>query len=315
MSGFLSSRYLKHRQPRPERPIDLDLSCPGCGYNLRGLKEGKRCPECGLAVEARRDEGDPLLAGGWSGPRKMRAGLAIAFLCLVMAVAARLVLFVGGVARIGTGLAGGYLLAGLVLSAAWTVAALLLTPPRLDRHWSWMRPVRRVIRVSQPLWVAGYLCWLMGAGNSSDLLIDAGRVLRLVAGVGAVMLAFVLCRIARTVEREDAARRLNAAVWLLPIATLLPQLFRGSVAWFTLIPFFLLLLLWAWTMTLFARGVLELQRHVSWSMIHAAESRMRDQRVAETRAAADSEIEASIRPVPPPLPDIPLEPPADPPGE
>ena len=30
--------------------IDQDLSCPMCGYNLRGLREA-RCPECGYACE------------------------------------------------------------------------------------------------------------------------------------------------------------------------------------------------------------------------------------------------------------------------
>lgn len=28
---------------------ERDIECPGCGYNLRGLK-GRRCPECGARV-------------------------------------------------------------------------------------------------------------------------------------------------------------------------------------------------------------------------------------------------------------------------
>jgi len=31
-------------------PIDFDISCLNCGYNLRGLKPQSRCPECGLNV-------------------------------------------------------------------------------------------------------------------------------------------------------------------------------------------------------------------------------------------------------------------------
>ena len=33
-----------------ETPITRDLPCLGCGYNLRGLKENDRCPECGSPV-------------------------------------------------------------------------------------------------------------------------------------------------------------------------------------------------------------------------------------------------------------------------
>ncbi len=31
----------------PQTPFTRDLPCLGCGYNLRGLLEGDRCPECG----------------------------------------------------------------------------------------------------------------------------------------------------------------------------------------------------------------------------------------------------------------------------
>ncbi len=39
-------------QPQAEpAPInDMDIDCPECGYNLRGLTE-RRCPECGLVVD------------------------------------------------------------------------------------------------------------------------------------------------------------------------------------------------------------------------------------------------------------------------
>ncbi len=32
---------------RPSVLIDRDWSCRNCGYNLRGLMTGHRCPECG----------------------------------------------------------------------------------------------------------------------------------------------------------------------------------------------------------------------------------------------------------------------------
>ncbi|GJM26617.1 MAG: hypothetical protein DHS20C16_30320 [Phycisphaerae bacterium] len=32
--------------------IDLDLSCNACGYNLRGLTAGGKCPECGCTIKS-----------------------------------------------------------------------------------------------------------------------------------------------------------------------------------------------------------------------------------------------------------------------
>jgi uncharacterized repeat protein (TIGR04138 family) len=46
--------------------INEDEPCPWCGYNLRGLREGGRCPECGKPIppmfpaEADQDPQEPL---------------------------------------------------------------------------------------------------------------------------------------------------------------------------------------------------------------------------------------------------------------
>jgi hypothetical protein len=37
--------------PPPAAPLDEDVPCAGCGYNLRGLAPTGRCPECGKAVQ------------------------------------------------------------------------------------------------------------------------------------------------------------------------------------------------------------------------------------------------------------------------
>ncbi|MHC4140823.1 MAG: hypothetical protein ACYSUF_02730 [Planctomycetota bacterium] len=312
MSGFLSSKYLKYRRPEYQGKVEGDLPCTECGYNLRGLNYERNCPECGLAIEPEDAVGDVLRAASSSSRGAVRLGLTAAFGCLVAAVAARFVLFFGGFTGISPELARAYLTTGLVLSVAWTIAAWMITPRSLDGRRSGMRALRLVVRSTQPLWVVGYVCWLVAIIDGDDQLAAWGRGLRFLAGVGAIVLAVVLCRVAGDAGREHAARRLNAAAWILPITTLLPQLFPRDMAWFGLIPLGLLLLLWAWVMMLYALGVLDLQRHVSWAPIHAARARTRSRRVAEKRAASDRELEASIRPLPSLPPEIPLDPPDGP---
>lgn len=42
--------YTAELEAEPTGPIDNDLPCWRCGYNLRGMTEDRACPECGTAV-------------------------------------------------------------------------------------------------------------------------------------------------------------------------------------------------------------------------------------------------------------------------
>jgi hypothetical protein len=316
MSGFFSTKYLKYRPlaaaGRPEpKPIDEDRACNGCGYNLRGLTTGGNCPECGLAIEPPPVEEQPVAAIDVFSPgaRRMVSGLALACACLVIVVIARFAVLVLAFKGIGTGLATGYVGLAVAVSVAWTIAAWLATPALLDERWPWMRPLRYAVRASQPLWVIGCVVWLIAVADGNDALNAWGRLVRLVAGVGAIALAFLLRGVAEALEREDIARRLNAVVWLLPFVTVLPQFFPSRLAWYELVVLFCMLLLWAWVMALFALGVLALQRHLRWSRTHALARQSRHLRVAETREAMQKEADAKVRPITPPPPELPLDPP------
>ena len=60
-----------------------DFPCPGCDYNLRGLREG-RCPECGLGLWFPLEKPEPRL-GLYVATILPAAGLA-AFMLLVIVV-------------------------------------------------------------------------------------------------------------------------------------------------------------------------------------------------------------------------------------
>ena len=275
MSGFLSSRYLKYKDPNGPAPAD--------------------------------PHGDDILLAGSAGARRAwRIGFAIAFLCLLGVVAARLMLFVAGVSGLRDDTAWAYLACGLVLSVSWLIAAWLITPAVLARRFMFMGTLRWVVRGSQLLWPAGYACWMFGFAAQDDRWIMWGRVLRLGAGAGVILLAVMLIAVASSAQREIAARRLNAVAWLLPILTLLPQAFPSSIWWVYLVPLGMLLLLWAWVMTLFALGVGELYQHLRWEMADTKRVASRDERIARKRRDHDRALEASVRPPPPSQPDIPM---------
>lgn len=308
MSGFLSSKYLKYQQALFRETIDEDLHCVKCGYNVRGLRYGRSCPECNAPIEpASRDV---LLSGDDAERRAWRLGLGLAAVCLFAAVAARLLLFVLGFWGLSPEVASAYLWLGFGLSIVWAVAAWRITPASLGRRWMFMGRLRWVVRVSQLFWPVAYAAWILGRATAPSVLLFWATSLRFLAGLGAIVLALMLVPVATAAHRETAARRLNAVVWLLPILTLLPQAFPRSIAWIFLVPLGMLLLLWAWVMILYAMGLGELHRHVRWTMLEANVLASRDERVSETRQAIERELAASARPPPPPpLPDIPLEPP------
>lgn len=324
MSGFFSPKFLKYRNLGRMDPIEGDLACANCGYNLRGLNYGRNCPECGTAIlpegaaadamsrvaaasQRRGALQDVLLSGGPAQRRRWRIGLGAAFVCVVVAVVARLLLFFVGFTGISGNVAFAYVTIGLVTSVVWVIAAWMVTPRSLDRGRPSVAVLRSFARLTQLLWPLGYVLWLIALGSTSRDPYVAQRAVRFIAGLGAVVLAFLLSGAAGQAERDNAERRLNAAGWLLPIVSLIPQAFPANIAWFTLVLLAMFLGLWAWVMTLLALGLLELQRHVAWAETHAADLRTRPDRIAQTRAEADRRLEEQIRPLGPDLPEVPFE--------
>ncbi len=317
MSGFLSPKYLKYQRASRTRKITHDHYCRCCGYNVRGLNYGRNCPECGELIEvpgASAGAGGPLLCSSEAQRRRWRLGLALAVVVLIAVVAGRFALFIDLVFVGGSAIAGPYLIIGFIASVTWIVVVWLVTPPEVGGPEHWRRSLRALVRQSQFLWLAGYAAWVLAlgpmAGTGGEVAAHVvSLACRGVAGAGALGLAVLLQPVAAAAELDDAERRLNAAVWLLPVPSILLALVPGIVAWFTLTLIVMLMLLpWGWFMLLYIRGLLEMHRCVSWWLGHSAVSHTRTQRVTQARAAADEQLRASVRPLPPLEPDLPLEP-------
>ncbi|MFG0329159.1 MAG: hypothetical protein ACF8PN_04600 [Phycisphaerales bacterium] len=76
MSHYNTEAYLRARGALPEQEIQGDRACHQCGYSLRGLKVGGRCPECGAMI-GRRKTVEHLMDCGVDYLRTLRFGVLL----------------------------------------------------------------------------------------------------------------------------------------------------------------------------------------------------------------------------------------------
>lgn len=75
----------------PVQTITTDMECIHCGYNLRGLQAGGRCPECGTEIQ-RSMQGNLLCFSDADWLRKLLLGVRMALWTIALTV----LLFIGG---------------------------------------------------------------------------------------------------------------------------------------------------------------------------------------------------------------------------
>lgn len=187
--------------------ISEDRKCVGCGYNLKGLRTGGNCPECGRPI-ARRRRGPAYSDNLVHAPLTWLIGFRVATVLLMLAAGS----------FVGVQLLGGFvrarapeLVAGAIAAAslAWWIGVLLVTRPRpvmpstvIDprKEWFWLRMISRC---SQACWPAlvGLAIGLVGVGAAGAPAAIANGlywlvgVLALIAATGLVPLCVYLSNI------------------------------------------------------------------------------------------------------------------------
>jgi len=71
MSNLNTEAYLRAKGIIQDTEVNRDRPCRECGYNLRGLQYGGRCPECGTVIERTKPVHDHLM----DAPRSYLRGL------------------------------------------------------------------------------------------------------------------------------------------------------------------------------------------------------------------------------------------------
>ncbi len=190
-----------------KRTREVDAKCRKCGYSLKGLPVGGRCPECGRQIGASSHRSDgKFLRITDSPPRavgQFRAGAWILTVALVLA---------GVVGFLTAGQARA--MGGIVVSVVWALGVIMLTRsiPRAESTKASLSPSARLARVSQPLWV---LCAIFA------LVADVGgpivQVLALLMGCGGIFgivaLSVHLGDIAHWADDSKLADRFRVIGW------------------------------------------------------------------------------------------------------
>ncbi|HEX5692093.1 MAG TPA: hypothetical protein VFX76_18890, partial [Roseiflexaceae bacterium] len=207
MSTFFSNKYLKYRRmlERGEPPIEKDVPCANCGYNIRGLKPGKLCPECGVPIPFDFETAaDPLLSGDHA--RRARTQWGLTLMC------AAIVAFI--IARLGFSTMwaiakwpppGPYLGAATVIATTWAVGVWMGTPASMDIRSRARTPLRWIGRLSQVLWIPAVAMPLAAHLSNAwriyqDEIAMWSGLLSAGAALGWLVLAFVLHQVADDLE-------------------------------------------------------------------------------------------------------------------
>ena len=277
-----------------------DRECMDCGYNLRGLPIGGKCPECGMPIAATSEIDEPLsqaptrvilafIRGCW-------AASIILALCVGMLAALRFPAWPSEISRWGL----------LPLSVLWVGAVAWLTPAfgipqAATRGFSRRSRTRQAARWLQSGWVlAAGLRLLQHELTLTGLAASLTRVgftFGVVAGLaGMIVLCVLMERLAEWTRDDHAQRLFNWAMWTIPVTTALVcvGLPLGGVLPLSRVSF-VLSAVWLIGIGLFPFALLSLSSSVTLSVVHSYEHRQREQRRAERREKHRNDVATTVR--------------------
>lgn len=291
MSRYFSTRYLRLKPLMAGRIIDHDRDCEACGYNLRGLRIGGRCPECGVSIRlGGASARDALSDAPLADVRRLRNGAHLAVACVPLLVAAPFVVLWldAPPAVIAPVMAG--------VTALWWLSTWLTTPV-MDTEGARARglgprsTVRRWARWLQLGWPAGwFLLAVLISGPMAAapaLTVNALTVAIVVAAtaamIGLALHSLLLRAIAEWCCNDFGLRMFELAMWgigatlVLGLIAVLPPLRISSCA---------AAVSWTGGLIAFMAGLLSLGRSLRWSHRHAEQRFDRDRRLRDRFATA-----------------------------
>jgi hypothetical protein len=276
--------------------IDVDRECIGCGYNLRGLRYGMPCPECGMVSTRAAGGGaidDPLslaptgvilafIRGCWA------ASIIIA-LAVALIMAQRFPDWNAVYSRWGL----------LTLATLWLGAVMWLTPAfgipqAATRGFSRRSRLRKATRWLQLGWPLAASMTALRSEVTLTATSDAAAQMLFTIGslaglAGIVLLSIMLERLSEWARDDRAQNLFNWAMWTIPITTLLlkvdiPLPMVGLI----------FAILWLIGIAMFPYALLSLSGAVTLCIVHAYEHRQREGRRADRNRKNEEKVSRAV---------------------
>ncbi len=273
-----------------------DRECAACGYNLRGLRVGSRCPECGVTI--------PPLSVGADDPldrmplriiRIFRRAAWLATLCILVAGATIWNIMFGTTSSVWSVLVL-TLLVMMWLAAMWRLTPVVGVPEAATRGFSERGIARRIARYGQVGWIVFLATFALEVSLSSPsrtvvLLLHGIEIAGLViGGIAMIAMSILMERLAEWARDDTSARMFQWFQWLVPLSLILAiiGLFVPLLA-----PFFNGVALASGL--LFPLGMIMLTGSITLSALHQHEHIEREIRRAERRADENREMDERLR--------------------
>ncbi len=202
MAFYKADEYYASRGLTAPGVIDDDRCCIACGYALRGLREGQRCPECGRPIIALRAEG--LAEAQTAHLQRLARALLMGFLAWAGATALWFWVFYGllrpVVVSIAVFTAGCALLAVFGATAVWPA----IQSPRSRAEYRLAPALRLVVLSATALTTALLLARTLGKASMGPDVLLALATLTALAWLGLQTLACLLLRQVAIAGHDDA---------------------------------------------------------------------------------------------------------------
>lgn len=271
-----------------------DRLCTNCGYDLKGLRQGGVCPECGVVMSHRRRRSQSHEAQMGEVPKSYLYPLMLALMVLVLVGLAQpmVTMMLPGWPMLSV---LGVMIVQLIVAGLWLGGLLVtmrrrpLENQREDQNiWSleWI-PLRLAALGTQSMWAVAAVVWWGSVSQSSDVLHWLAKGLVFVGVAGWPLVAWHLSFLVDWAGDTTLANRMRGAGMVLGTGSVLVGALY-LIGWFSSGILFVLYLiaislaaLWALSYLLFVLSIAQMALMVRWARVNQLESDARDQRMAQ----------------------------------